>query len=301
MKKYKKYIVITTIIIVLVLIILSMLFINKNKKENNDDGKFKIVTSFYPIYILTANITQGANDIELVNMSSQNTGCMHDYTLTTNDMKKIEKADLFIENGLGLEKFVDKISQSNSNIKIVNASQNIINLIEENGETNPHIWTSLSNYIEQVKNVTEALVEANPENAEIYRKNAEEYLEKLSNLNLKYETELQTIKSKSVVILNEAFEYTAKSLNLDVTSIHTNHEQNTISAEVLKNVIENMKEKNIKAIIIDINDNTKNAETIANETGATIYKLDSGLTGSLSKDAYLNIMNGNLEILKTIV
>ena len=300
MRRYKKYVILALIILLALFIIIGIIINNKNARTKEENGKFTIVTSFYPVYILTANITQGANNISLVNMAETNVGCLHDYTLTTNDMKKIEEADLFIENGLGLEKFMDKVLETNPNIQIVDSSQNIINLIEENGETNPHIWTSVTNYIEQVKNVSNQLIEKNPENAEIYKANTEEYINKLSELKLQYETALQPLSGKSIVSLNEAFAYLAKDLQLNVVSINTDHEKTTLSAEQLKNIIDTVKTKNIQTIIVDVNDNTQNAETIANETGATIYKLDSALTGSLSKDAYLNIMQGNLETLKAI-
>ena len=79
----------------------------KHEEVKNDN--FKIVTSFYPIYVMTANITQNVPDVELVNMTEANVGCLHDYTISTTDMKKIEKADIYIQNGLGLESFMDKI------------------------------------------------------------------------------------------------------------------------------------------------------------------------------------------------
>ena len=84
------------------------------------------------------------------------------------------------------------------------------------------------------------------------------------------------------------------------TLIHTDHEESTMSAEMLKNIINKVRDNDIKIIVIDINDDSKNAETIANETGANIYKLDSNMTGSKSKDAYINSRTGNWEILKEI-
>ena len=88
---------------------------------------------------------------------------------------------------------------------------------------------------------------------------------------------------------------------MNFINIPTNHEESTMSAETLKNVINQAKSENIKIIIVDINDDIKNAQTIANETGAKIYALDSALTGNLSKDSYLNSMNGNLEKLKEAI
>ena len=74
-----------------------------------------------------------------------------------------------------------------------------------------------------------------------------------------------------------------------------------MSAESLKNVIDIMKQNDIKIILVDVNDDLTNAQTIANETGAVIYKLDSALQGTLDKASYMNSMNGNLEILKEAI
>lgn len=296
MKKYIKYITMILIIVV----IITMLVIANNTKTKNDDGKFKIVASFYPIYVMTANITEGAQNVELLNMAEVNVGCVHDYTLTTADMKKVETADAFIQNGLGLEGFITKVTESNEKMKIIDSSENIENLIKENEEINPHIWTSISNYIAQVGNITKELKKVNPENAGIYEKNSKEYVEKLEQLNLKYNRELQNLQGKSAVILNESFEYLARDLKLNSTVVHTSHEESTMSAEMLKNIIDEMKQKGTKIIIVDVNDDLKNAQTIANETEAQIYKLNSGVSGELKKEAYLEIMNSNLEILKQI-
>jgi len=297
MKKYK-YIIILLIIIGLVI---SIWIGSTNKSKRQENGKFKIVTSFYPIYIMTTNITQGANNIEVINMADINAGCIHNYTLNTADMKKLEKADVLIQNGLGLENFIDNILSTNKDLQIIDSSSNIINLIKEDDEVNPHIWTSISNYIEQVKNISNALIEKNPENADIYKENTQSYVKKLEDLRLKYNTELQELNGKSAVILNEAFEYLTRDIKLNTIAIHTEHEESTFSAEMIKNIIDNMKLNNIKIIIIDINDDIKNAQTIANETGAVIYKLNSGLTGSLMKDSYINTISGNLDILKNAI
>lgn len=297
MKKYIKYMT----MILIVVVIVTILAIANNTHAKKDDGKFKIVTSFYPIYVMTANITEGAQNIELLNMAEVNGGCVHDYTLTTADMKKIETAEVFIQNGLELEGFITKVTESNKEMKLIDSSENIQNLIKEHDETNPHIWTSISNYINQVENVKDGLKQANPENAEIYEKNSKEYIEKLEQLKLKYDTELQNLKGKSAVILNESFEYLARDLELNTTVIHTSHEESTMSAEMLKNIIDEMKQKGTKIIIVDVNDDLKNAQTIANETGAEIYKLNSGVSGDLKKEAYIEIMKSNLETLKKLL
>ena len=174
MNKYLKYTLIG-IVIISVIVILIVLNINRNNKKEVDDGKTKIVTSFYPMYIIAENITEGANNIELVNMADVNVGCLHDYTLTTEDMKKVEDADIFISNGLGMENFIDKILESNSDMQVIDSSVDVTNLISDDNEVNGHIWTNIDNYIKQVESVAEGLKKVNEENAAIYDENAREY------------------------------------------------------------------------------------------------------------------------------
>lgn len=296
MKKYVKYVLIVVVLIVLVTTIV-ILNINKNSKKAEDEGKTKIVTSFYPMYIIAENLVQGANNVELVNMADVNVGCLHDYTLTTEDMKEVEDADIFIINGLGMEKFLEKVINLNGDMYVLDSSTNIQNLIKDEDEINPHIWTSINNYILQVKNISKELQNKDAINAQVYKENEEKYVEKLENLKEEYLEELKDLEGKKAVILNESFEYMAQELKIDATTIKTDHEESTLSAETLKNVIDKMKNENISMIILDKNDNKSNAETIANETGAKIYELNSGLTGSLEKDTYVDQVKENVNCL----
>lgn len=290
------------LILAIILILLASVVIYRNiaKQDKKEDNNFKIVTTFYPIYIMTENITNGAQNVDLINMTDVNVGCLHDYTLSTTDMKKIENADVVIQNGLGLENFMDKILNTYSSVKIIDSSNKITNKIEENGEVNSHIWTSISNYIAQVEEISNELSKINSENAEVYIQNKNKYIKELEELQSKYETELANIKGKKAICLNEAFDYLAKEVNLDIVSVETNHEESSLSAEKMKSLISQMKEENIEAILVDSEDNMQSAETLAKETGAKIYKLKSGLTGETNKEAYIQVMNENLEVLKEI-
>ena len=290
------------IILVVIVMIITIGIIGKRIGEPKQDGKeqFKIVTTFYPMFIITQNITQGAQNVEVVNMADINTGCLHDYTLSTTDMKKLEKADVIVQNGLGLENFMDKVLSTYSEIQMIDSSKNITNKIEENGETNNHIWTSISNYILQVEEIANRLSQISPENEEVYKRNKESYIKQLKELQERYQTELTNLKGRKAICLNEAFSYLAKEVGLEIISVETNHEESSLSAEKMKELIEMMKNENIKSILVDKEDNLKSAQTLANETGATIYELQSGLTGSVENNSYLQIMGDNLEVLKGI-
>ena len=293
----KKNILIIITIIILSCIIGFIVWKNLNKTNNQDDGTTKIVTSFYPMYILAENITEGSSNVELENMANVNVGCLHDYTLTTEDMKKVENADIFITNGLGMENFIDTIINSNEGMYILDSSNGIQNLISHEDETNAHIWTSIDNYIIQVRNIAEGLKENDHDNAEIYEKNANEYIQELENLKENYLQELVDLQGKKAICLNEAFEYLGQELGMDLITVQTDHEESTMSAEMLRSIIDEVKQQNIEIILIDKNDNKANAETISNETGAKILELNSGLTGSMEKNAYIEAMRENFDLL----
>lgn len=73
------------------------------------DGQTTIVTSFYPMYVLTLNVTDGVDGVTVQNMAEQNVGCLHDYQLQTRDMVALEGADALVINGGGMEQFMDKV------------------------------------------------------------------------------------------------------------------------------------------------------------------------------------------------
>ena len=140
------------------------------------DENTKIVTSFYPIYIIALNLTEGAQNVSLENMADVNVGCLHDYTLKTSDLIKLESANIFIINGLGVENFIDKVVKNNNNIKIIEAAKKVPNLITSTEETNAHVWMDIENYIAEVKYVAEKLKELNPENKRVDEKKEAEYI-----------------------------------------------------------------------------------------------------------------------------
>ena len=296
MKKRNIIIIIAIILVIILLIVIG----NLNRNETEKDDKVRIVTSFYPMYIMTLNITEGVENVEVENMADNQVGCIHDYTLTTSDLKKFENADIFVENGYGIENFSNNIKESYPNVKIIESASKITDTIEEREEINAHFWTSIDNYILQVREIADRLKELDNANEAKYEENASEYITKLENLKTKYKNELQNLNGKKVVSLNEAFSYLFKFVGIEEELISTDHEQSALSAEQVKNVIDIMNNENIKTIIIAENDDEQNATAIANETGAKIYRLKDGMSGDGSINSYIDIMEDNLETLTSI-
>ena len=292
---------------IILTVLLAVNFTSCTRKTNSN--KLKLVTSFYPIYIMALNITDGVDKVELVNMAEQNTGCLHDFQLRTEDMKNIESANALIINGAGMESFLDKILEEIPNKPIIDSSVGI-DLLKSEGHhhdedgnhddsVNPHIWVSISNYIEQVKNISEGIISLDPENKEKYQKNTENYISKLSKLSDEMHNGLNDIAKRDIITLHESFDYFAEEFNLNIEAV-INHEPNTEpSSKEIKETIEVInKEGNNIPLFVEPQYPSTSAEIISRETGAKVYMLDSCVTGDISKNAYIEAMKKNLSVLK---
>lgn len=268
------------------------------------EKKFTIVTSFYPLYVSTINVTKGISGVQVVNMTKPQTGCLHDYQLTPEDLKTLEKANAFVINGAGMEAFLDKVTKQQPQLKLVDASKEIALLKDEHGEENPHVWVSISNAILQVQNIAQQLSALDSAHADQYKRNAAEYIEKLSALRDTMHKSLDNVPHKDIVTFHEAFPYFAQEFNLHIVSVIEREPGTEPTPKELEDTIKQIKESNIKALFAEPQYSAKAAELIARETGAVLYTLDPAVTGEAKADAYddyLNIMQKNLQTLQGVL
>lgn len=307
--KFKK------ILTILILVILSVTGCssNTNDKSGSSEDKedsIKVVTSFYPMYLLASNVVKDIDNVELINMTDSATGCLHDYSLTTDNIKLLEDCDIFIINGAGMESFLDKVLEQKPDLKIIDASEGI-ELIKSDymNETdnhdhdhdedyNPHVWLSVENAIKQVDNIENKLIEYNSINKEKYSQNAQEYIEQLINLDNKIHSELDNLENKNIVTFHEAFPYFAKEYGLNIVGVVQREAGSEPSAKELQETIEKIKKLDVKAICVEPQYSTKAAETISKETNVKVYTLDPIVTEESKNSSYIDIMNKNLETLK---
>lgn len=304
------------ILTILILVILSVTGCSSNindksgSSEDKKEDSIKVVTSFYPMYLLASNVVKDIDNVELINMTDSATGCLHDYSLTTDNIKLLEDCDIFIINGAGMESFLDKVLEQKPDLKIIDASEGI-ELIKSDymNETdnhdhdhdedyNPHVWLSVENAIKQVDNIENKLIEYNSINKEKYSQNAQEYIEQLINLDNKIHSELDNLENKNIVTFHEAFPYFAKEYGLNIVGVVQREAGAEPSAKELQENIEKIKKLDVKAICVEPQYSTKAAETISKETNVKVYTLDPIVTEESKNSSYIDIMNKNLETLK---
>lgn len=271
----------------------------ENRSFVSNGKSIIIATSFYPMYILTLNITKDIPNVKVINMTKPVTGCLHDYAITPADLKNLEGAQYFIINGAGMESFMEKVTGQMPNLKIINASKGI-QLIKYEGDEgdNPHVWVSISNAIIQVKNIGDQLSVLDPENAVQYQTNTAAYIEKLETEKTKMHQVADNFKNRDIITFHEAFPYFAKEFKLNIAGIIEREPNSEPSAKELKDIIEKVRSLNVKAIFAEPQYPAKAADTIAEATGAKVYILDPVVTGPMEADAYINIMESNLKTLQ---
>ncbi len=102
-----------------------------DKTADGESDQFTVVTSFYPMYIAALNITDGVGGVKLENLSEPQTGCLHDFQLTPEDMKLLSTADMFIINGGGIETFMSDVAAAYPKLDVVEACVNVSLLAED--------------------------------------------------------------------------------------------------------------------------------------------------------------------------
>lgn len=267
---------------------------------DGQDG-LHVVTSFFPVYVAVINVTDGVPGVTVTNMTEPQTGCLHDYSLRPSDLRLLEKADVFIVNGAGMESFLEDVVSQRDGLQVIEAAAGIPAIMEENGEENPHVWVSLSNMAAYVRNIAEGLAALDGKNAELYRKNAGLYIDKVETLKQEMHRELDALDNRDIITFHEAFPYFAEEFGLNIVAVVEREPGTEPTPKELADIIGLVRQTGVRALFAEPQYSSGAMEAIAGETGAVVYTLDPVVTGESvpeAKDAYLDAMRQNMETLK---
>ena len=155
--------------------------------------------------------------------------------------------------------------------------------------------------IAQVEAITSQLCEADPEHADAYRKNALDYVTKLTALREEMHKELDNLPHKDIVTFHEAFPYLAKEFKLNIISVIEREPGTEPTPHELEETVAKVNALPVKVLFTEPQYSPVAAQTIAGETGAKMYELDPVVTGEANEeamDAYITAMKKNMEVLK---
>ena len=275
-----------------------------------EGGGVRIVTTFYPMYVFTLNVTDGVEGVTVQNMADQSVGCLHDYQLQTRDMVALEGADALVINGGGMEQFMDKVISLRADLPVINASEGIDMLPEGDGEAgghdghdghdhgvNAHVWLDPKLAAVQVQNIGEGLAAADPAHAQAYRENAAAYAQRLLALDAELSAMLSPVAGERIITFHEAFPYFANAYGIEIAGVIEHEPGEDPSTREIAETCDLVTELGIRALFVEPQYPQKAAETIARETGAGIYTLDPVVSGDGTKESYETIMRENARVL----
>ncbi len=266
--------------------------------QKKDEEEFLIVTSFYPVYVTTLNLVDGADGVSLINLIDPDMGCLHDYKLTPDDIEKMTGADLFIASGMGMESFVGKTSMGIPRLETLECGEDVPHIIGDEDEIqNCHYWMDIENAINQCEKIKRTLIRLNPENSGVYEKNAAEYTEKLNSLLEEAKTRAEGFGDGSVTIYHDSLEYFTKELGIGYVTIPSDVDLDEyLSAPGAAEFSHLLVQKSLYD-----SDAVKKICKVTECTPVSIDTLTSGAEDGNDKDAYINAVHHNLDAIEQVL
>ena len=292
----------------------------RQTNDSSSGGKgFKVMTTSLPITLFTRAVAGDCADVTA--LIPPNTG-PHDFQSKPGDLAALREARVLVKNGLGMEAFLEKLvsSSGNSQLVVIDSSRGIatIDSPEEpghteaehgkeqghghaHGEVNPHIWLDPLRAVQQVENIRDGLVKADPSCAEGYRRNAEAFTTQLRALNTELAGQLKPFQGKTFVAFHDFAPYFAERFGLKAEFMVDVPEINPSPAD-LQRVSEIVERTQLRALLTEPQEGNRSFNALARDLGVKISVFDPMETASeqASRDpgTYLSVMRRNVADLR---
>jgi zinc transport system substrate-binding protein len=280
-------------------------------QANSSSKTLKVVTTFIPITGFTTAVAGDRAD--MTQLLSTNVW-PHDFQAKPDDAERLAKADALVENGLGLESFLDDLVKNvgNANLKIIDSSKGVQTIStaafegqaqdqSKEAELNPHIWLDPKRAVHQVENIRDGLIAADPAGSEIYTTNAAAYIVKLQQLDGEFTQRLRPFASKTFVTYHDIAPYFAQSYQLKAQFLVGIPEENASLADV-ERVIDAAKGSKLKTLLMEPQAVGNPFSALAKDLNVQIGNFDpmeTASTAGIQPDYYFTVMRQNLANLET--
>lgn len=237
----------------------------------------RVACSLVPVYVFTRNVAKGVPGVTVELLLPPSTGCPHHYSLTPQDVTRLNQADVLILNGLGLDGFLaERAAKLEHKPQVIEAGAGLQALParlekdkldddEEEHEQkprasapawkesrpepahddahaangkNPHVWTSIANAQAMTQTIAEGLAKADPAHAPAYRANAKAYFDRLETLKKEATGVSTRFQTRRVLPMHDVLDPLCAELGLTVVGLIQEHSGESPSAARLKQIIE---------------------------------------------------------------
>jgi len=240
------------------------------------EGPVKVVASFSILGDMVKNV--GGDRVAVTTLVGPNQDT-HVYEPKPSDARALAEAGLVFVNGLGFEGWMPRlVTASGTKGKTVVASRGVTTrtMIDEDADggkiTDPHAWQDLSNGTRYVANIEQALSQADPEGAEVYKANAKAYTAKIEAMDAWVKAEFANIPKaeRKIITSHDAFGYFGQAYGVTILAPMGFSTESEASAKNVGTLIRQIKQEKVKALFIENMSDPRLIERIAQETGTKV-------------------------------
>ena len=274
--------------------------------SSQEEGLTVLATT-YPVYLFARTVAQGVEGVTVERLNTGSVSCLHDYTLSVDDMKKIEGADVIAMNGAGLEDFMDDALAASS-AAVIDCSQGVAlfenadHIHEEgdgghdHGHWDPHYWMDPGNAAVMVRNLQEGFALADPDHGDAYARNGEEAAGQLPSFAGDCTQALEGAEGAALITVHDGFHYFAQALGLPLLASIEEEEGSEASAMEINEITQLVKEHQLPVIFTEVNGSDATANAISRETGCQVAQLTMLMDGPEEGDlsTYLEGVRSNV-------
>lgn len=285
------------------------------------DAGLRAVATTYPVYALASAVAAGAEGVELERLSTGQVSCLHDYTLTVSDARRLERADLLLLNGGGLEEFLDS-ALAGLDAPVVDCSAGLP-LLEADGHEHhhdeheedhvhdPHCWMAPRLAAQMAENIAAGFAGVDPAQATLYERNGQAVSDALRGAYDRWKRELDGLSCPNLITFHDGFRYFAGAFGLDLLFAMEEEDGATASARDIRTAAAYVKEYSLPAVFQEANGSGSAARAVSGETECgvrTLSMLMDGPPPPKSADPvevltamYLTPMEGNIQTLSEVL
>lgn len=233
--------------------------------------KIKVATTFTVIADMARNVAGDAAEVVSITKPGAE---IHNYQPTPRDIIRASDADLILWNGLNLEQWFEKFFERLGDVPEAVLTDGIepmsIGTGPYEGKPNPHAWMSFSDAEIYVRNIEKALSETDPDNADVYRENADAYIAEIRAARAPIAELIDSIPEdrRWLVTSEGAFSYLARDLGLKELYLWPINADAQGTPQQVRNVIDTVRAEGIAAVFSESTVSDKPARQVARETGA---------------------------------
>ena len=276
----------------------------------------KVVATFLPTYWFTKAVAGDLAKIEVLVPPGTE---VHEYQATPANVQAIAQADVLVKNGLGLEEFLERTVKNAQNTQIheIDSSKGIetlkatspvvkpggaaahtANALSDRQPVNPHVWLDPVRAKQQLANIRDGLIAADPKNKATYQANAAAYIKQLEALDREFQQRLQKYPNCTFVTFHDAYPYLANRYQLQQVAVVQIPDDQLSPADV-GSTINAVKQYKVKALFGEPGVDNKLLQGLSQDLNLTLRPLDSLESGPLNPQHYFTAMRTNLQSLES--